>query len=79
VVDGRLYGRIFVLGGEAPSGTFEQVEAYDPATDTWRTFSPMPTARHGLGAAAVGDRIFVISGGPRPGGSYSPTNEVFRP
>ncbi|HEY7647912.1 MAG TPA: kelch repeat-containing protein, partial [Methylomirabilota bacterium] len=74
-----LGGRIFVLGGEAPSGTFEQVEAYDPATDTWRTFSPMPTARHGLGAAAVGDRIFVISGGPRPGGSYSPTNEVFRP
>ncbi len=35
----------------------------------------MPTARHGLGAAADG-RIFVISGGPRAGGSYSSVNEV---
>jgi glycosyltransferase involved in cell wall biosynthesis/N-acetylneuraminic acid mutarotase len=74
-----LGGRIFVFGGEAPSGTFEQVEGYDPSADAWNTFSPMPTARHGLGAAALGDRIFVISGGPRPGGSYSPANEVFRP
>ena len=39
----------------------------------------MPTARHGLGAAMVGERIFVISGGPRPGGSYSRANEVFTP
>ena len=39
----------------------------------------MPTSRHGLGAAALENRIFVISGGPRPGGSYSAANEVFTP
>jgi N-acetylneuraminic acid mutarotase len=74
-----LDGRIFVFGGEAPMGTFDQVEGYDPATDRWTTWAPMPTPRHGLGAAAVGGRIFVISGGPRPGGSYSAMNEVFTP
>ena len=74
-----LDGKIFVFGGEATTGTFNQVEAYDPRTDTWNPWAPMPTARHGLGAAAVGGRIFVISGGPRPGGSYSALNEVFTP
>jgi len=39
----------------------------------------MPTPRHGLAAVAVGDRIYVISGGPRPGGSFSNANEVFLP
>jgi len=30
-------------------------------------------------AVAVDDRIFVISGGPRPGGAFSNTNEVYIP
>jgi N-acetylneuraminic acid mutarotase len=71
--------KMFVFGGEAPAGTFNQVEAYDPSADTWSTWTPMPTSRHGLGAAVMGERIFVISGGPRPGGSYSRANEVLTP
>jgi hypothetical protein len=39
----------------------------------------MPTARHGLGAAVVGGRLFVISGGPTPGASASAANEIFAP
>jgi hypothetical protein len=39
----------------------------------------MPTARHGLGAVAIGGRMFVIAGGPTPGGSSSPANEIFTP
>jgi N-acetylneuraminic acid mutarotase len=74
-----LEAKIFVFGGEAPSGTFNQVEAYDPAADTWSTHAPMPTARHGLGAAVVGERIYVVSGGPTPGGSASSRNEIFSP
>ena len=74
-----LGGRIFVFGGEAPSGTFNQTESYSPASDTWTTWNPMPTARHGLGAAALGQSIYVVSGGPSPGGSYSSANEVFTP
>jgi hypothetical protein len=41
--------------------------------------APMPTARHGLGSAAVDGRLYVISGGPKPGGSYSNVNEMFVP
>jgi hypothetical protein len=39
----------------------------------------MPTGRHGLGSAVVQDRFYVLSGGRKPGGSYSNLNEVFVP
>jgi hypothetical protein len=39
----------------------------------------MPTARHGLGAAVFGRSIYVISGGPKPGASFSSVNEIFTP
>ena len=72
-----LEGRMFVFGGEAPSGTFNQVEAYDAKGKRWRRHARMPMARHGLGAAAVAGRIYVISGGPTPGDSVSAVNEIF--
>jgi hypothetical protein len=36
----------------------------------------MPTARHGLAVAAVGDDIFTVAGGPQPGLTVSDVNEV---
>ena len=72
-----LEEEILVFGGEAPSGTFDEVEAYDPQTDRWQEYASMPTARHGLGAAVVDQRVYVISGGPEPGGSFSSSNEIF--
>jgi hypothetical protein len=68
-----------VFGGEAPAGTFGQVEAYDAAAGRWSALPPMPTPRHGLAAVALGGRIHVLSGGPRPGGSYSDAHEVLAP
>ena len=67
------------LAGEAPSGTFNQVEAYAPPSDTWSEYTPMPTARHGLGSAVVAGKMYVISGGPHPGASFSAANEIFTP
>ncbi len=75
----ELNGRVYVFGGEAPTGTFNTVEAYSRQTDAWETVPPMPTARHGLGAAVVGDTIYVIGGGPTPGLSVSGANEAFTP
>jgi hypothetical protein len=72
-------GRIFVFGGEGPAGTFNQMEAYDPRSNGWSSHARMPTARHGLGAATVAGRIYVISGGPTPGDSVSAANEIFVP
>jgi hypothetical protein len=37
----------------------------------------MPTARHGLTAVAIDNLIYVIGGGPEPGGSGSDLNEIF--
>jgi hypothetical protein len=68
-----------VFGGEAPAGTFDQAEAYDAKGKGWSSHSRMPTARHGLGAAAVAGRIYVISGGLTPGDSFSAANEIFVP
>jgi N-acetylneuraminic acid mutarotase len=62
VLDGKLY----VLGGEGNtahrSGVFPQAEAYELATDTWQQLPPMPTPRHGTGAAAL-DGVIYIPGG----------------
>jgi N-acetylneuraminic acid mutarotase len=74
-----LADRMFVFGGEAPAGTFNQVEAYDAKSNGWGSHPRMPTARHGLGAATVAGRIYVISGGPTPGDSVSAANEIFVP
>ena len=70
---------IYVFGGESGAGTFAHNERYNPRLNHWETMAPMPTARHGLGAVAVGGHVYVVSGGPRPGGSYSPLNEIFIP
>lgn len=72
-----VQGRLYVFGGEATEGTFEENEVYDPAVDRWETAPPMPTARHGIGVVGLGNRIYVLAGGTTPGGSASALNEVF--
>jgi hypothetical protein len=73
-----LFGRIYVLGGEAfgPDRTFRENEIYDPAADTWSTGPPMPAGRHGLTAQASGNALFVIAGGETAGLSVTGRNEA---
>jgi hypothetical protein len=66
-----------VIGGEVPARTFDNNEQYDTVSDKWRSELPMSTARHGLAAIAIDDVIYVIGGGPEPGGSGSNLNEMF--
>lgn len=46
-----------MVGGEGntevPSGVFDALESYDPATDTWSVHEPMINPRHGMGAASM--------------------------
>ena len=79
-LDQRRYGdhRVFVFGGESAQGTVDAVEAYIPTNDSWVSLSPMPTARHGAGAAAVEKTIYVI-GGTAADGSVTGANEAFTP
>jgi hypothetical protein len=69
--------RILAIGGEAPSTTFTNDEAYDPRANTWQPLAPLPQGRHGTGAATIGERLYVPGGGPTPGGSQSTTLFVF--
>ncbi len=67
------------FGGEYGLNTQNKVESYDPEKNQWQVWAPMPTARHGRGAAVIGNSIYVISGGPQPGTSFSSVNEVLTP
>jgi N-acetylneuraminic acid mutarotase len=68
--------KIYVIGGATtPPGSKEPavhplrphrslgtVEEYDPATNTWRERSPMPTPRNHATAGALNNKIYVIGG-----------------
>jgi N-acetylneuraminic acid mutarotase len=76
-------GEFWILGGETldgpgatSTGTYDRVDIYSPATRTWRTGPPMPTARHGIFPIAVGSRIYVAGGGIRAASSMSGVLEV---
>jgi N-acetylneuraminic acid mutarotase len=79
--------RFYAMGGEAgivvnnaitQARVFAQMESYDPATDTWQHHTPMLTARHAVGAVAIGDWIYVAGGGAVTGGSVqSAVHEAF--
>ncbi|MEO1251771.1 MAG: kelch repeat-containing protein [Pseudomonadota bacterium] len=68
-----INGKIYVFGGEffgaGGDGVFPDAWEYDPRTDRWRSVAPMPRPRHGLGAVAIGDKIYVIGGALEAGGS----------
>lgn len=66
------------MGGEGTNRVFGQNEAYDVGKDAWEQYAPRPTPRHGLGAVAIGDAIYVAGGGPIVGGSVqSAVHEAF--
>ncbi|WP_433748143.1 Kelch repeat-containing protein [Falsibacillus pallidus] len=87
-------GKIYVFGGRDPDApiapdTFlndpgdpavavDTVYIYDPATNTWSTGAPMPTARWGAAACVCGSEIFVM-GGFIPPNSYLNIVEAYNP
>ena len=73
-------GYFYVFGGStAPaSGVVSDSYRYDPATDQWQTIAPMPTARGGIRAEVVGDKIYVIGGMDDNGTSLSVV-EIYDP
>jgi N-acetylneuraminic acid mutarotase len=68
--------KIYVIGGagvlpgsseisispSTPHAAVGTVEEYDPATNTWRERSPMPTPRNHAAIGAVNGKIYVIGG-----------------
>jgi hypothetical protein len=63
-----------VVGGEGPDGTFATVECVGAIATT--TLPGLTVPRHGLGAAFMDGRAYVVLGGPRPGLTVSAAVEV---
>ncbi len=63
-----INGILYVVGGGynfAPfvfGGCLATVEAYDPATDTWTTKAPMPSARMGMATAVINGILYAAGG-----------------
>lgn len=59
-------GKIYCFGGRDVSKDYSIStnvnEVYDTGTDSWETKTPMPTARSGLQASEVGEKIYLIGG-----------------
>lgn len=69
-------GCLYVIGGEGneadPRGVFDLNEAYDPATNSWRSLERMPLATHGLTGAAYLDGWVYLPGGATSRGVSGP-------
>ncbi len=79
-----LNARFFAFGGEGnpavPSGVYPQVEAFDPATNSWTKYADMPLPRHSLVALAQGRKIYLPGGATkRGGGEVTDKASVFEP
>jgi N-acetylneuraminic acid mutarotase len=79
-----MEGKLYAVGGSNPAGlhqyvTLSALEAYDPATDTWTTRAPMPTARQVLVAAATGGKLYAIGGFSYQTGHFESTTESYDP
>ncbi len=75
-----LNGELVVTGGEFHSEqakmAFWGVEAYSPASETWRTLPHLQIARHGFACAFMGNDLHVVGGSFQSDGMpgvYSPT------
>jgi N-acetylneuraminic acid mutarotase len=64
---GEYHGLLFMVGGECNTAngkrvSFDDNEAYDPKTNSWRKLAPLPSGRHGFAAATVGNALYFLGG-----------------
>ncbi|KAE9368043.1 galactose oxidase [Stipitochalara longipes BDJ] len=73
---GVIGTQIFTIGGEgdqdAVSGVFPQNQAYDTATNEWKSYALMDVPRHGTAGVVFGNKVYIPGGGLHEGGL--PTN-----
>jgi N-acetylneuraminic acid mutarotase len=78
--------RIYVAGGEVRTDHADTVQrdfvVFDPAANDWFVLPGMPTARHGVVLAALGNRVHAVAGhiafnGTGGEAAHIAVNEVF--
>ncbi|RUS88789.1 hypothetical protein EGW08_003419 [Elysia chlorotica] len=55
-------GRLFAIGGEDRSGSYNIVECYNPETETWSFVNCMKRRRAGAGVTVCDGKIYVAGG-----------------
>jgi N-acetylneuraminic acid mutarotase len=73
------HGLILYFGGDcndpkAPAA-FDDLQAYNPKTDSWKPLAKAPIGLHGPGTATVGDAVYFIGG--NSGCDISPSNAIY--
>ena len=80
---GAIGGKIYTAGGEGnasvSSGVFPDVEAFDPATNTWTKLPDMPNPKHGVGGAVWDGTLYLCGGGNKQGLNPIAATDIFRP
>ena len=66
----------FNLTSGYPINCTQASKVFNPATSSWASGTPMPTARAEMQANVVNDKIYLI-GGTLPNGDISNTSEVY--
>jgi N-acetylneuraminic acid mutarotase len=73
---GTLFQDMIVfLGGEDDKRTYDENEGFELRSNRWVKLAPMPTGRHGFGAAALGKYLYIASGA-KGRGADDPTSEL---
>jgi N-acetylneuraminic acid mutarotase len=76
---GVIQGKFYVVGGVLGTATAD-LDVYDPATNTWTTLAPIPTAGPAIGTVLSG-KFFVIVGdsdGDLRSYEYTPSTNVWK-
>jgi N-acetylneuraminic acid mutarotase len=73
-------GLILYYGGECRDAkariAFDEFDAYDPKTDSWKALAKAPSALHAQGAAVVGNTAYFVAGSSSCG-SDKPSKPVY--
>jgi len=57
-----VYGKVYRLAGESPSGRCHMVQEWDPATGLWTDMAPTPVACSNIGATSWRNQIYIVGG-----------------
>jgi N-acetylneuraminic acid mutarotase len=73
-------GRVYLIGGEYNNGNTDlPIREYDPAGDTWRLRANLPVGVSNVGAAVIGNAIYVPGGYSGSAGRAQSTLQIFHP
>ena len=67
---------LLAVGGNGSGGKSSIVEKYNPVSNKWSTFTPLPTALHRMQALVWGNDLYVLGGLQGNGWMDGNNNEV---